>query len=655
MHSLNIEQQSAVKNTTTPMLVLAGAGSGKTRVITEKISYLINNKGMQAKHIAAITFTNKAAKEMKERVSKLLDKKKASGLRVSTFHSLGLEILRSDCKKLGYKSNITLFDDQDRKGLIKSLIEHNDYQMSVEGIDFASSLIAKWKNSFVSSIKAKEEDEWVGLLYEDYVRSLKSYNAVDFDDLILLPVYLLKNYPEVLDKWTTKIKYLLVDEYQDTNVTQYELIKLLSGKLGRFTVVGDDDQSIYSWRGASPENLSQLEVDYPALQVVKLEQNYRSTSRILKVANKLISNNPHIYDKKLWSDLGEGGPIRVMAHKNEITEVEDVVSDIVTKNFSSGGNYSDYAILYRGNHQSTLFERKLREQNIPYFISGSSSFFSLVEVKDVLCYFRLFANNDDDAAFLRVVNTPKREIGPTTLEKLGAYANSRHISLFTACYEFGLQNVLSSSAISRLESFCDWVVNTAENIVDSSDYSKFIDEIGDNQWIKENSKTPEAAERKIKNVCELIDWLEKMPEESLEDVVSKIMLIDILERNKTEEAEEQVSLMTLHASKGLEFKHVYLIGFEEEILPHRTSIEDDFLDEERRLAYVGITRAKQTCTLSYCTHRKRYGEINRCDPSRFMSELPEEDLLWEVVKKETTKKEGRKNFAQLRSMVTKEA
>lgn len=648
---LNKAQQQAVEITNHPLLVLAGAGSGKTKVITEKISYLIKT-GLPAKNIAAITFTNKAAREMRERVNKIIDTKTSKGLRVSTFHSLGLEILRMECKHLGYKSNITLFDDQDKKTLIKSLMEHSKDNLSVDDFELYASKIGTWKNNFVTPSVAISEDAAAGVIYEDYVRNLKSYNAVDFDDLILLPVFLFKDHPAILEKWQNKIRYLLVDEYQDTNITQYELIRLLAGKLGKFTVVGDDDQSIYAWRGASPENLNQLQIDYPTLQVVKLEQNYRSTSRILKVANRLIGNNPHVYEKKLWSQLGEGEPLRVLSHKNEVLEAESVVMEIMSSRFRAGGCYSDYAILYRGNHQSRLFEKLLRENSVPYFISASGSFFSLTEVKDILCYFRLFANHDDDAAFLRVVNTPRREIGPSTLEKLGAYANERHVSLFAACHEFGLQQVLSHNAIERLTKFCDWVSDTAFRIENKEEtYGAFIDTIGYGYWLKENSKSPESAERKLKNVYELIDWLGRMKEETLSEMVAKIMLLDILERNQEEEAGQQVSLMTLHAAKGLEFKHVYLIGFEENIIPHQNSIEADSIEEERRLAYVGITRAKKTCTLSYCTHRKRYGDISECEPSRFLKELPEEDLEWKKIAKPVTAESKKQNISMLRSML----
>ena len=486
----------------------------------------------------------------------------------------------------------------------------------------------------------------------------------------MLPVLLFQQHPSVLEKWQNIIRYLLVDEYQDTNITQYQLVKLLAGALGRFTVVGDDDQSIYAWRGAQPENLAQLQKDFNRLQVIKLEQNYRSTGRILKVANQLIANNPHTFEKRLWSELGYGDPLRVLSHKNDQVEAQQIISEIIHHKFKNGGRYQDYAILYRGNHQSRLFEQGLRENNIPYLISGSTSFFSYSEIKDILGYLRLFVNPDDDAAYLRIINTPRREIGPTTLEKLGGYANERHISLFAASTELGLTQRLSEKSIHRLQKFHDWVLDTARRIDQDDMFAvieQFIQQISYEQFLKEESKSKESADRKIKNVYELIEWLKRIAEKNspsedgnsskapLAEIVAKIMLMDIMERNQEAEVSDQVSLMTLHAAKGLEFPHVFLIGIEENILPHQSSIDSNNIEEERRLAYVGITRAQRTCTFSYCTHRKRYGEVSESEPSRFLNELPADDLEW-INKKQLTpeviKERGKANLANLKSMLS---
>ncbi len=656
---LNPQQVAAVKIIDRPLLVLAGAGSGKTRVITEKIAYLVQ-QGIAARHIAAVTFTNKAAREMKSRVGRLLDDKQSRGLRVSTFHSLGLDILRAEHKTLGYKAAITLFDEQDRLALLRNLISHGPKDYDIEQVDQYNRQIGQWKNAFITPEQAVSHagaiNPAAALLYAAYTRSLKAYNAVDFDDLILQPVLLFQQHTPVLEKWRNKIRYLLVDEYQDTNITQYQLVRLLAGNLGRFTVVGDDDQSIYAWRGAQPENLAQLQKDYTRLQVIKLEQNYRSAGRILKVANQLIANNPHAFEKKLWSELGYGEPLRVLSHKSDEAEAKQIAAEIVHHRFKHGGRYADYAILYRGNHQSRLFERELRENNVPYFISGSTSFFAYAEIKDVLAYLRLMVNPSDDAAFLRIINTPRREIGPATLEKLGAYANERHISLFDACSELGLQQRLSddpqgwgkdgpgpraAKSVQRLQNFCGWINETARKIEQEDTFKTIhlmLEQINYQQWLQENSKTPAAAERRMSNVYELVEWLQRIAgneesqQKSLSEVIAKVMLLDILERNQEQEAADQVSLMTLHAAKGLEFPHVFLIGMEENLLPHQNSIETGNIEEERRLAYVGITRARKTLTFSYCTHRKRYGEISEAEPSRFLSELPEEDLEWAAKK-----------------------
>jgi ATP-dependent DNA helicase Rep len=667
MAKLNHQQQTAVKTIDQPLLVLAGAGSGKTRVITEKIAYLVK-QGLPARHIAAVTFTNKAAREMKSRISKLLDVKQMRGLRVSTFHSLGLDILRKEHKVLAYKAAITLFDEQDKQTLLKNLINHGVKNCDIDNFERYSQQIGHWKNAFITPEQAlstaNPEQQPAASLYHEYTRSLKAYNAVDLDDLILLPVLLFQQHPTVLEKWQNKIRYLLVDEYQDTNITQYQLVKLLAGALGRFTVVGDDDQSIYAWRGAQPENLAQLQKDFARLQVIKLEQNYRSTGRILKVANHLIANNPHAFEKRLWSELGYGDPLRVLSHKNDQVEAQQIISEIVHHKFKTGSRYQDYAILYRGNHQSRLFEQGLRENNIPYLISGSSSFFANAEIKDILAYLRLFVNQDDDAAYLRIINTPRREIGPTTLEKLGTYANERHISLFAASTEVGLSQKLTDKSVHRLQLFHDWVIRTSDCIDRGDNFSiieDVIKHIDYEQYLKEDSKSKESAERKIKNVYELIEWLKRIADKETEgqkplaEIVAKIMLMDIMDRNQEAEISDQISLMTLHAAKGLEFPHVFLIGIEENILPHQNSIDNDNIEEERRLTYVGITRAQRTCTFSYCTHRKRYGEISECEPSRFLNELPVEDLEW-INKKQLTpeviKERGKANLTNLKTMLS---
>lgn len=638
MNGLNPQQQAAVTHLGSPLLVLAGAGSGKTRVITQKIAWMIRKGVHSADQIAAITFTNKAAREMRERATQLLTKEEAKGLTVSTFHTLGLNIIKREAKRLGYKKNFSILDAQDSEAILKELAHKED----VEEADNLRWIISRWKNDFISveqaALLANTTDEKLAaILYEKYQRQIKAYNAVDFDDLIVLPVQLFEQHPDALQHWQNKLRYLLVDEYQDTNACQYRLIRLLAGVRGALTAVGDDDQSIYAWRGARPENIAQLQQDYPMLKVVKLEQNYRSTSRILQSANKLIGNNPHLFEKNLWSTLGEGDPIRIMPCRTPEHEVEKVVSEILKSRFRDRADFKDFAILYRGNHQSRLFEKALRENNIAYKISGGTSFFSRSEVKDILAYLRLIANPDDDAAFLRIINTPKREIGTSTLEKLGEYAHERKTSMLTAAQELGFAQRISAKATQRIETFCFWlheITRAAENADPTSIVKQVINDIGYEDWLKNTCNTPKQAESRMKNVWEIVEWIRKLHDdgagkETLGEIIAHMSLVDMLERNSEEKEQDAVSLMTLHAAKGLEFPSVFLVGVEEELLPHANSIDEHSIQEERRLAYVGITRAQKNLTISYAKTRSRYGEASTVEPSRFLEELPPEHLEWE--------------------------
>jgi ATP-dependent DNA helicase Rep len=441
-HQLNSQQKAALTYVDGPLLVLAGAGSGKTSVITEKIAYLVNECGLSAKNIAAVTFTNKAAREMKTRISRLIPKNQSAGLTVSTFHNLGLTIIRMEIRTLGFKSGFSIFDQEDCRNLLKDLIvKHSELDDKL--IDHIQSAISNWKNmlippEYAANIAHSTGEQSMAILYERYQRALKAYNAVDFDDLIMIPVVLFKDKPEILEKWQKRIRYLLVDEYQDTNHAQYELVRTLVNEKQALTVVGDDDQSIYAWRGARPENLMQLQHDFTGLKIIKLEQNYRSTGRILRAANVLIDNNPHLISKSLWSELGPGDPLRYIRCDNEDSECERVVNEIIDMRLKRRCKYSDFAVLYRGNYQAKLVEIKLQGQNIPYEMTGGQSFYAKTEIKDVMAYLRLIVNPDDDNALLRIINTPRRQIGPSTLEKLGNYANKRGLSLYTAIDELGL-------------------------------------------------------------------------------------------------------------------------------------------------------------------------------------------------------------------------
>ena len=648
---LNPPQQSAVEHIGSPLLVLAGAGSGKTRVITQKIAWLIRNANVDAKNIAAITFTNKASREMKARVSELLTSEEGRGLTVSTFHNLGLNIIRKEYKILGYKAGFTIFDSQDSSTILKELTMNEakpsdeDEQDDNEDVRW---IISRWKNDFISPQKAFEvatssHEVHAAKLYRAYQRQLKAYNAIDFDDLILLPLQLFNEHPEILKNWQNKLRYLLVDEYQDTNTCQYELVKLLAGVRKELTVVGDDDQSIYAWRGAKPENIAQLQIDYPNLKIVKLEQNYRSTSRILESANALISNNPHLFEKSLWSALGEGEKIRIVPCKNAEHEVETVIGEIMKFTFRDKAKYQDMAILYRSNYQSRLFERYLRSNNIAYKISGGTSFFERAEVKDTLSYLRLICNTADDAAFLRVINTPKRSIGATTLEKLGNYANERHISLFAASQEMGFAQRISSKGLARVQGFVFWIkelIYASNEVAPHELVQRIVTETAYEDWLLNTSSSEKMAEQRMSNVTEIIDWTRRLYEdgegkETLAEIIAHMCLMDLLERNQEEAEENAISLMTMHTAKGLEYPYVFIIGVEEEILPHANSLEDDAIEEERRLAYVGITRAQRHLCITFAKNRMRFGEQMSCEHSRFLDELPEEHIVW-ADREETT-------------------
>lgn len=669
---LNSRQDEAVKYVSGPCLVLAGAGSGKTRVITNKIAYLVQQCGYKARNIAAVTFTNKAAREMKERVAQTLGKAESRGLMVSTFHTLGLNIIRREYKALGLKAGFSLFDDQDQMALLKELTE-KQLDGDKDLLRQLMSTISNWKNDMLTPDQAKamaqgEQQQLFAFCFEQYQQQMKAYNALDFDDLIALPVSLLRHNQEVRQRWQNRIRYLLVDEYQDTNTSQYELVKLLVGERARLTVVGDDDQSIYSWRGAQPQNLVLLGSDFPSLRLIKLEQNYRSTSRILRSANILIANNPHVYEKTLFSEIPDGEKLKVIVAKNEEHEAERVIGELIAHQFINRTQYSDYAILYRGNHQSRLMEKALTQNRIPYKLSGGTSFFARAEIKDIMGYLRVLVNPDDDNAFLRIVNTPKREIGPATLQKLGNYANMRGKSLFECSFELGLEQHLTGRGLENLRRFTQWLVTVADqaergNTVDA--VRALVRDIHYEDWLYETSSSPKAAEMRMKNVSDLYRWIvadlegdnPDQEEKTLKEVVQRLTLRDMMERGEDDEEANAVQLMTLHASKGLEFPYVYLIGAEEGILPHQTSIDEGNVDEERRLMYVGITRAQRELTFTMCKERRQYGELIKPTQSRFLEELPYDDVEWETVKKPVSQEErmrkGQAHLANIKAMFKK--
>jgi ATP-dependent DNA helicase Rep len=645
---LNVPQSEAVTYLDGPCLVLAGAGSGKTRVITQKIAHLIEDRGYDPRTIAALTFTNKAALEMQERIAKLLKQpKQAKQLTVSTFHSLGVKILRQEANGVGLKDRFSIMDSDDCGSLIQDLAITTDKQV-VRRIQTDISL---WKNGLVDPMialqQAKDEDEAQSArIYASYVATLSAYQAVDFDDLIRLPVELFRSNEPVRDKWQRRLRYLLMDEYQDTNTCQYELVKLMVTGIGKkpmFTAVGDDDQAIYAWRGASVENLKTLQTDFPDLQVIKLEQNYRSTTRILQAANAVIGNNPKLFEKSLWSEHGLGEPINVLGMANDDQEAEQVAIMISADHFQRKNKWSDYAILYRGNHQARIIEQSLRKERIPYTISGGQSFFDKAEIKDIISYLRLLANTDDDPACIRAVTTPRRGVGQSTMETLGTFSGQWQCSLFEAVFKGGIEALLNDRQLGPLRDFCNFINNlesrasrpgpsgsgdnaaqVLDDLLEAINYESYLYDMFDER----------AAQGKWQNVLEFTNWLKERgrggkdrdsDEKNVLELTQMVALMSMLEGQ--DEDPDAVRMSTLHASKGLEYPHVFLVGVEEGILPHKGDPDAPAetiaarVQEERRLMYVGITRAQRTLQITWCKKRKRGGEQVHCDPSRFIKEM----------------------------------
>lgn len=630
LKELNPDQLKAVTEINSPLLVIAGAGSGKTKVITHKIAYLIT-QGYQPQSITAITFTNKASREMQTRSQALTKQLKinGSGICITTFHSLGLKILKLEAHNLGYKPNFSILDSYDSGKIISDIATSTDKSF----LKFIQNKISNFKNAFITPASANElaQDEtekFIAKVYQEYENTLKTYQAMDFDDLIKLPVELFDNNPEVLFKWQNKIQYLLIDEYQDTNECQYRLVKLLCDRQMAFTAVGDDDQSIYGWRGANLNNLLNLQNDFSKLKVIKLEQNYRSTNTILQAANSVIKNNTKLFEKNLWSALGYGSEIKIIACESEEAEAETIARKIMISQLQRQNSLNEYAILYRSNYNARIFEQALRNLQIPYTISGGSSFFEKAEIKDILAYLRLIINDNDDSAFIRAITTPKRGIGQVTLEKLATYAKNRHISLFEAIFEEGFSYNNTKVQLDELEYFGNFI-NNMQFYLNKKPPLDFLNEllthIKYEAYLYEQEESHKSAEKKWENVLNLVNWIVKKAEndnKSLVDILHTITLISILEENDNNE-KNAVKLSTIHAAKGLEYPYVYLVNCEENIIPHQESINNDTIEEERRLLYVGITRAQKELTISYCEKRKVGGELRKTEPSRFLSELGE--------------------------------
>ncbi|MES3001037.1 MAG: UvrD-helicase domain-containing protein [Pseudomonadota bacterium] len=681
---LNLAQQEAVNYVQGPCLVLAGAGSGKTRVITHKVGRLIQ-AGLEANRIAAITFTNKAAAEMRERAKTLIGRD-ARQVLICTFHALGVRMLRQDGAALGLKPQFSILDSDDVTSILKDAGGSTDAATARQW-QWAISL---WKNMGLNAAQAeaqaKDDNERVtARIMARYEERLTAYQSVDFDDLIGLPLKLLKDHADVREKWQKQMGHVLVDEYQDTNATQYEVLKLLVGERARFTAVGDDDQSIYGWRGATLDNLKKLPLDFPQLKVVKLEQNYRSTSAILRAANNVIGPNPKLFPKTLFSELGEGEPVRVVDADNEEHESERVVARIQSIRANGmGKDWKDFAVLYRANHQARVFEQALRKAQIPYKVSGGQSFFDRAEIKDLCAWFRLWINNDDDPAFLRSVTTPKRGIGHTTLQNLGTFASKYKLSLFEALFSSSLGSVLPAKAVGSLHEFGRYVNDLefrARHTHGAEDSRKFmlewLKDIDYEKHLYDGEDSEKVAASRWTNVLEFCDWMSlraggeiddasgagasvMTEKKSLLEVAQTIALLSTI--SEREQDQNVVTLSTLHAAKGLEWPHVMLVGVTEGMLPFKLGDDDNptgradgpmsegilqRLQEERRLMYVGITRAQRSLAVSWTKRRKKGREMIAAQPSRFIAEM--------ALEKITTKEDPREKLKALRAEFAKKA
>ncbi|MBK8073014.1 MAG: UvrD-helicase domain-containing protein [Ramlibacter sp.] len=655
---LNLAQQEAVNHMHGPCLVLAGAGSGKTRVITHKIARLIT-AGTEPARIAAITFTNKAATEMRERAKGLIGRD-AKEVLICTFHALGVRLLRQDGAALGLKPQFSILDSDDVTSILKDAGGTTDAATARQW----QWAISMWKNMGLNAAQAealaKDDNEKVtARIMGRYEERLAAYQSVDFDDLIGLPLKLLQEHAQVLAKWQQQLGHVLVDEYQDTNATQYELLKLLVGERGRFTAVGDDDQSIYGWRGATLDNLKRLPQDFPNLKVVKLEQNYRSTGAILRAANNVIGPNPKLFPKTLFSELGEGEPVRVVDADNEEHEAERTVARIQSIRASGAGqDWRGFAVLYRANHQARVFEQALRKAAIPYKVSGGQSFFDRAEIKDLCAWFRLWVNNDDDPAFLRAITTPKRGIGHTTLQTLGVFASKYKLSLFEALFSSSLQGALPARAVGSLHEFGRYVNDLeyrARHTSGAEDARAFLldwlKDIDYEKHLYDGEDSEKLAATRWTNVLDFCDWMSQRcggqiedaagvttgtEKKSLLEVAQTISLLSTISERETDQ--DVVTLSTLHAAKGLEWPHVMLVGVTEGMLPFKLETEGasgadanpngpmsegilQRLQEERRLMYVGITRAQRTLAVSWTKRRKKGREMVAAQPSRFIAEM----------------------------------
>ena len=619
---LNREQAAAAETLNGPLLIIAGAGSGKTRMITYRIANMLEN-GIKDENILALTFTNKAAKEMSDRI-KSLTGKKLKGLTATTFHSFGLILLKKYIHHLGYHNNFSLYDANDNQALIKNCIISLGYQIPDYNIYTIASLF--------SDVKAgrktfNEEGTAVREIYNEWLLCQKAYNVVDFDDLILLPIRIFEKKPYILEEVQERYRYILVDEFQDTSLLQYKFVSMIAKKYRNIAVVGDDDQSIYSWRGANYENIRMFEKDFPERKEFKLEQNYRSSGTILKAANAVIQHNTERKEKSLWTDSNEGAEISIRDHETGEEEASFIAEDI-KRRVRNGEKLSSFGILVRTNSLITQIENNLMEHSIPHKISGGQSFYDRREIRDILCYLKVLVNAHDDVSLLRIINTPRRGIGRTTIEKLREHADKNYKSLYDSINDLILSDALQERTKKSLMSFISLIKkwrnannlgSLIENIINDIPYR--------NMLLEEYPDSPKTVEYKMTGIRILSDrinrYLERNPDATLSDYINVTALVN----EDDEDDDNKVSLMTMHASKGLEFDIVYIAGMEDDIIPSKRSLEEDLdnIYEERRLFYVAITRARRELIINYALKRiNSMGEVKTALPSRFLEEIPQD-------------------------------
>jgi superfamily I DNA/RNA helicase len=663
LFDLNPEQELAVRATEGPLLILAGAGTGKTRVITMRVAYLIA-QGVDPMHILAVTFTNKAANEMRERLAKMIEPAVAKKVTASTFHALCVRILRQDIEKLGYKKNFSIYDDGDQMGMIKKIITRTAAKDEKLDPQVAKNLISKAKNNGWREVLPGDEQTLAGAVFARYQAELKTLNAVDFDDLLGLTVKLLTEHGEVREKWQRRFRYLMIDEFQDTNRLQLELITSLADARKNVAVVGDDDQSIYGWRGAEVSNILEFEAHFPNPTVVKLEQNYRSTNAILNTANALIKNNPRRRPKQLWSAAGEGAKVRVVQMTDDRQEAEFIANEIANRLLVEGRKHEEFAILFRMNAQSRLIEQNLRAQKIPYRVIGGKSFFDRREIKELLAYAQCLVNNDDDVSLLRIINVPARGLSSATVERATEWSAKNKCSVFAALQAPDFREELAARTLANVDAFVG-LMDGYETRLNTplTDHAavlrELIKEVGYLEDLRRTCKTPDESLNRENNVNEMIKSFEEYQTRSSEGLRGFLDEMSLRQEREDEEDDLKgpgVTLITLHAAKGLEFAHVYLIGLEEGVLPHDRSKLEGTVDEERRLLYVGITRARETLALTWCGHRIKWGSPAPCTPSSFIKELPADWIVrcgaTQILNSPVQEDTAKDRFAAMRALLS---